>query len=236
MGKRDQKWYAPIALCIALSVPSVATAQGMYGGYGSGMGGYGPGMTGDGYGPGMMMGGGVNNRPVNPGWGGKVWSYAEVSRYLKVSGQLGTVGPKGQTIRFSGADVTIDMVAVQPGHDDGTFEVHGITNPTLSVPPGAVVHMNLVNMDYGDNMEHGVIITPAGPPYAYMAMMQTGWGLAGVMPLLPWRSRKNPGTARYAELGNTFVARTPGAYWYVCLTPGHAQRGMYGRFIVRPGS
>ena len=76
-------------------------------------------MTGDGYGPGMMMGGVVNNRPVNPGWGGKVWSYAEVSRYLKVSGQLGTVGPKGQTIRFSGADVTIDMVAVQPGHDDG---------------------------------------------------------------------------------------------------------------------
>ena len=43
-------------------------------------------------------------------------------------------------------------------------------------------------MECGKDMEHGVIITPAGPPYAYMSMMQADPGFAGVMPLLPWRS------------------------------------------------
>ena len=236
MKERYAKRLVPLALCAALVIPLAALAQGMGDGYGAGGEVYGPGMMGGGYGPGMMMGGGANNRSVSPGWGGAVWSYAQVSSYLKASGRLGTVDPKGQAVSFSGPEVTIDMVAVQPGHDDGTFEVHGVANPTLSVPLGAVVHMNLVNMDYGDNMEHGVIITPADPPYAYMSMMQIGRGLAGVMPLLPWRSGKDVKTAQYAELGSTFVARTPGIYWYVCVTPGHAEKGMYGRFVVRQGT
>lgn len=218
---------------------------GGYGPGGYGRGGYGPGMMGGGYGPrgigqggygpGAMMGGGLNDRPVTAGWGGAVMDYAQVATYLAASDSLGRADKKARTVIFSGPEVTIDMVAVQPGYDDGTFEVHGIANPTLIVPLGAVVHMNLVNMDYGDDMEHGVIITPAGPPYAYMSMMQIGQGLAGVMPLLPWRSDKNVKASQYAELGSTFVARAPGTYWYVCPTPGHARKGMYGRFIVRQG-
>lgn len=221
---------ASLALCAAVVLPVSVFAQGFYGG------GYGPGMMGGGYGPGMMMGSGANNGPVQAGWGGEVWNYAQVTRYLADSNRLGEVEADSRAVRFSGPEVTINMVAVQPGHDDGTFEVHGITNPTLSVPLGAVVHMNLVNMDYGNNMEHGVIITPAEPPYAYMSMMQTGSGLAGVMPFLPWRSDKDIKMAQYAALGSTFVARAPGTYYYVCLTPGHAAKGMYGRFIVRAGS
>lgn len=134
---------------------------------------------------------------------------------------------------YSGTEVTIDVVAVQPGHDDQTFEVAGLTNPTLIVPHGATVHLNLVNMDYGDNMEHALIITPAPPPYPYMSMMYTGPGLVQVEPLMPWRSEKDLARAQYATLSATFVAGNPGTHWYVCPTPEHAEKGMYGKFVVR---
>ncbi len=129
--------------------------------------------------------------------------------------------------------MTIDLVAVQPGHEDQTFEVHGLVNPTLVVPLGAVVHFRLVNMDYGEDMEHGGIVTHVPPPYPYMSMMATGPGLARVMPLLPWRSVEAVQQAHYAALEATFVAREAGTYWYVCPTPQHAEQGMYGKFVVR---
>ena len=221
---------AGLALSLAVVMPMSALAQaGMYGGGA----GYGGGMR-EGYG--MMGGGSRNDRPVSEGWGGRMWDYAKVRQYLKASSEYGRADPVARTVRFSGHEVIIDMTAVQPGHDDGTFEVHDIANPTLVVPQGAVVHLNLVNMDYGKDMEHGVIITPAGPPYAYMSMMQTGPGFAGVMPLLPWRNADELTKADYAALGTTFVARRPGTYWYVCPTPGHAKKGMYGKFIVEGSS
>lgn len=215
------KGTAWLLLTVALVSSQVANAQGfMGGGYGI-MGGGGMGMMGR-----------FSNGPVTGNWVGPVLDYGHVTEFLSESDHLGKADLKDQTVRFSGSEVTIDMVAVQPGHHDGTFEVHGLTNPTVVLPVGALVHLNLVNMDYGNDMEHGVIITPAPPPYGYMAMMQTGPGVAGVMPLLPWRSKKNLKSARYAELGSTFVIRESGTYWYVCVTPGHAQKGMYGRLIV----
>jgi rusticyanin len=210
------KLAAGFALGLAMAMPVSVLAQGMYGG-------------------GMMGGGARNDGPVSEGWGGQVWNYAKVKQYLKASSEYGRADPATHTVRFTGRQVIIDMTAVQPGHDDGTFEVHNITNPTLVVPQGAVVHLNLVNMDYGKDMEHGVIITPAGPPYAYMSMMQTGPGFAGVMPLLPWRNADDVAQADYAAQGTTFVARTPGTYWYVCPTPGHAKKGMYGKFVISGG-
>lgn len=230
--KGMKKLGAGLALGLAVAMPVSALAQGMYGGGA----GYGGGMMGGGAGYGMMGGGAQNDRPVSEGWGGQVWDYAKVQQYLKASSEYGQADQASQTVRFAGRQVIIDMTAVQPGHDDGTFEVHDIANPTLVVPQGAVVHLNLVNMDYGKDMEHGVIITPAGPPYAYMSMMQTGPGLAGVMPLLPWRNADNVTQADYAALGTTFVAQRPGTYWYVCPTPGHAKKGMYGKFIVEGSS
>lgn len=231
---------AAVFAALTVAVPP-AFAQGMMGddygpGAGNGPGMMGGGGSGAGYGPGMMMGGAaMNDRPAATGWGGAVWDYARVSRYLAASGMQGAVDKAGKTVSFSGSEVTIDMVAVQPGHDDGTFEVRGVSNPTLVVPAGATVHLNLVNMDYGKNMQHGVIITSAVPPYRRYVMMQTGPGLAGIAPPLPWRSAKNIERSDYAVKGTTFVARTPGVYWYICQTPGHAEKGMYGKFVVRGG-
>lgn len=207
------------------------------GGYGDGPGmmggyGYGPGMMGGyGMGPGMMFG--AFDQPVYPGWGGGVLGYQQVRSVLHDSDQSGVADAKSNTVTYTGKDVTINMIAVQPGHDDQTFEVHGLTNPTLVVPQGATVHLRLVNMDYGPTMAHGLILTPVPPPYPYMAMMATGPGLANVMPLLPWRSAKDVQQANFAVLESTFVAREPGTYWYVCPTPRHAEQGMFGKFVVR---
>ena len=52
------------------------------------------------------------------------------------------------------------------------------------------------------------------------------------MPLLPWRSTKDLATAHYAVLRAKFIARQRGRYWYVCSTPKHAMKGMYGRCVV----
>lgn len=192
----------------------------------------GPGMMGGyGMGPGMM--GGFADHPVDSTWVGRVFTHAQVVKYLHDSANQGRVDTKANAAIYSGTEITINMVTVQPGHDDQTFEVAGLTNPTLVVPRGATVHLNLVNMDYGDNMEHGLIITPAPPPYPYMSMMYTGPGLVQVEPLLPWRSKKAIGQAQYAALSTTFITRDAGTYWYVCPTPQHAEEGMYGKFVVR---
>ncbi|KFE36548.1 hypothetical protein DW2_00280 [Thioclava atlantica] len=111
--------------------------------------------------------------------------------------------------------------------------MHGVTNPTFVVPAGATVHLNLVNMDYGSDMEHGVGVSPAAPPYGAYAMMQTGPGLARIAPPIPWRSAEDPGKADYAEAGTTFVVRRPGVYWYVCQTPGHAAKGIFSKLLVQ---
>lgn len=214
------------ALIMALAVTSPVNAQQYYGNGGYGM--MGSGMMGGG-----MMGGGASNRPVYPGWGGGVLDHGQVAAYLREGDGNGVADPKTNTVTFTSKDAVIDLVAVQPDHKDQTFEVHGLVNPTLVVPLGATVHLNLVNMDYGNNMEHGVIVTPAPPPYPYMSMMATGPGVAWVMPLLPWRSSETVQQARFASLGATFVAQRSGTYWYVCPTPGHAGEGMYGKFVVR---
>ncbi|MEZ5832574.1 MAG: hypothetical protein R3D05_15480 [Dongiaceae bacterium] len=217
VGRRTIGWIA--ATIAVVVVAGYAVAQGMMG----------QNMTG----PGMMMGGGAANRPVGAGWGGDILNYQQAAAYIQQGNEIGDADQANNAITYSGKEVTIDLVAVQPDHEDQTFEVHGLINPTLVIPSGAVVHLNLINMDYGPNMEHSIVLTSAAPPYPYMSMMVTGRGLTEPMPLLPWRSGKAVEGAQYASLGMTFVAQQPGTYWYVCPTPKHAQEGMYGKFVVR---
>lgn len=217
-----------LTLGIATVTPGFFASAQPYGGYGpmGMMGGYG-------MGPGMMFGGGAANQPVYRGWGGDTLDYKQVAATYLDDHQDGSVDRSSNTITYSGKDITINMVAVEPGNRDQTFEVSHLTNPTLVVPRGAAIHLNLVNMDRGNNMEHAVILTPAPPPYPFMAMMKTGHGLAWIMPLLPWRSDESVENSLYAALGATFTAEQTGTYWYVCPTPGHASQGMFGKFVVQ---
>ncbi len=172
-----------------------------------------------------------NARAVSAGWGGSVWDYAKVQKYIVTSDSTGVADKSANTVTFSGQQVTIDMVAVEPNFPDTSFEVHGLVKPTLVVPAKAVIHLNLVNMDYGSNMEHGVFITTTPPPYPVMETLASVPVLAGV-PIIPWSSASDPTQANFAALGSTF-SLAPGTYWYICPTPGHATAGMYGKLIVK---
>lgn len=62
-----------------------------------------------------------------------------------------------------------------------------------------------------------------------MVMMDAPVALPGAfaMPVSAATSRQWFGHTLY------FVASQAGSYYYLCPVPGHARRGMYGRFIVR---
>lgn len=183
-------------------------------------------------GPGMM-GGGFQDQPVAPGWGGRVMSYADAEAFIAYGNSHGTADAKANSVTFDASQVTIDLIADQPGSPDQTFELHGLVNPTIVVPHGAAVQLNLINMDYGRTMEHTAEIVAVPPPYPYMAMMSMGRPVVQPLPEVPWRSREDAKAAEYGGLGVSFIADLPGSYWYVCPTPGHAAQGMYGRLIVR---
>nr|WP_295744342.1 hypothetical protein [uncultured Acidocella sp.] len=163
-------------------------------GWGQGYGA-GSGMMGGG-----MMGGAMGNYPVTAGWGGKTLSYAEAKSYIQYGDTHGVADAKANSVTFTGQDVVINLVAMQPGYQDQTFELHGLTNPTIIVSQGATVQLNLLNMDYGNNMEHTAAISTAPPPYPYMSMMYLGAPQVPPMPELPWRSGNDPKTAQYAAL------------------------------------
>lgn len=211
---------------VALLSAGVAFAQpgpGWGPGYGIGLG-----MMGGG-----MMGEAMGNYPVTPDWGGEVLDSAAARSYIQYGETHGAADAKANSVTFTGNDVVINLVAVQPGFEDQTFELHGLTNPTIIVPHGAKVQFNLLNMDYGNNMEHTAVITMTPPPYPYMSMMYLGQPQVPPMPELPWRSSDDIKSAHYAALGENFIASSLGEYWYVCPAPQHAQEGMYGKFIVR---
>nr|ABG33690.1 rusticyanin-like protein [Acidiphilium symbioticum] len=107
-------------------------------------------------GPGLMGVGMMGNYPVSAGWGGKVLSFDDAHSYIQYGNAHGTADTKANSVTFTGDNVVINLVAVQPGYKDQTFELHGLTNPTIIVPRGATVQLNQLNMDYGNNMEHTV--------------------------------------------------------------------------------
>lgn len=159
------------------------------------------------------------------------WSQARQT--LTASTREGLV--HGHTVSFSGQALTLRIVANAPHHPDMSFEAGGLTNPTVSVAQGSLVTLTLLNMDYGPGMVHGILITTRGPPYPPSPVLHGAQTIARIPALAP-RSRRRLSLARYAEASVRFMARTPGMYYYVCPTPGHAEGfHMYGRFIVRRG-
>lgn len=146
---------------------------------------------------------------------------------------LGNAVPTGATadrarnqLVFRTAVVRLTVLASPPWGKDMTFRVAGLTNPTIVVPQGAQVHVELVNAD--NDTSHAWLLTPTAPPFPYMAMMGTPAAFAGSLapPL-----GESSGAGMPSET-ITFQASAAGRYTYLCPVPGHAQRGMYGAFIV----
>jgi rusticyanin len=150
--------------------------------------------------------------------------------------------PNNNTVSFSSGNITLVVLAMgvqrainltheqPPSYDSNSsgnaFVVDGLIDPTLIIPKDAIVHVEFINLDSSEY--HNVIMTATGPPYQYMPMSAMN-GIVSMMPVIP---HANYSVGSASEYNYTTVFDTTGTYWYLCMYPGHAQMGMYGKIIV----
>ena len=185
---------------------------------------------GGGYGPGMMGGYGM----MTPDYGyrgAQTLDFNAAQTMIHAGTQGASVDSATNTVTYSGSTITIDAIAVQPDKPDTTFEIAGLVDPTLHLPRNAIVIIRLINMDYGADMPHGLVVTSTPPPYPFMTMPMMGGATGGIPPLAA-RSATDVQAAQYQAGSARFRTTTAGTYYYLCQVPGHAQKGMYGKIIV----
>lgn len=101
-----------------------------------------------------------------------------------------------------------------------SFRVGELTNPTIRVPLGSCLTINLVNVD--DDMVHDLYITSQKPPYGQVVHATA----IGSPILRPYQGK------RYSAGTLILQAQHVGTVYYVCTVPGHAKKGMWGRITV----
>jgi rusticyanin len=180
--------------------------------------------------PAGMMGTGTDPGQVM----GKLWANVPGPRVSPgQAAALGSQAPAGaridraaRTITFTSGSVHLTAVASPAGGPDETFRIAGMVNPTVIVPAGARVSIQVINAD--PDTAHGLVITARGDRSSPMPMM-TG------RPAFPGSALwflGNPTAAGMHAGTFTFTAAIPGTYHYLCPVPGHAQKGMTGTLTV----
>jgi rusticyanin len=164
---------------------------------------------------------------------GRLWANAPGPRVSAAqAARLGSQVPVGATINqarhsitFNAASIHLVAVASPAGGPDETFRIAGMVNPTIVVPAGAKISIEVVNAD--PDTAHGLVITTSDGRSSWMPMMTSRPAFTGAA---LW-FLGNP-TAAGMHIGTlTFTATTPGTYHYLCPVPGHAQEGMTGSII-----
>lgn len=159
---------------------------------------------------------------------GKTIPPSEADRDMNASLQNATVDKVGNSITYSGQSVKIVVFGGAMGDSgsgpDEKFVIGGLVNPSLHVPKGAQVTLELVNED---NMPHGLEITAAQPPYGTMSMMQGGIYPGAFLHPIAAATKD-----QYPVATTIFTASQSGEFHYICPYPGHAANGMYGKIIV----
>ena len=187
--------------------------------------------------PAAMLGGGMmgTGSGTDPGQiMGRLWADAPGPRVsADQAAALGRRVPAGAqvsqadgTITFTTATVRLTILASPSGGPDETFRAAGLVNPRIVVPAGARVTIQVVNAD--PDTAHGLVITAGDATGSWMPMMTTRPAFTGSA---LW-FLGNPTSAGMHEGTLTFTASTPGTYHYLCPVPGHAQKGMAGKFVV----
>jgi rusticyanin len=168
---------------------------------------------------------------------GRLWASApgprvSAAQAARLGGQVpagARIDPARGTITFTAASIGLVAVASPAGGPDDTFRIAGLVNPTLIVPAGSRVSIEVINADPGT--AHGLVITASNPRSSWMPMMTASPAFAGSALWFlgdPTFAGMHAGTP-------TFTATGPGTYHYLCPVPGHAQKGMAGtRTISRP--
>jgi len=171
---------------------------------------------------GGMMGG---NRTENGATNISFLTEESANKHMEGSLKNATVDKKNNTIIFSGKDVNIVLLG-SPKIADDKFFIGGLINPMLQVPKNAKISLEMINED--DGMSHGVEITNATPTYNYMSMMGGGIYPGSFITPLPEATKDKYSTSR-----TTFTSNQEGTFYYICQYPGHAEKGMYGKFVVK---
>ena len=180
--------------------------------------------------PGWMMGTGTDPGQVM----GQLWASAPGPRVSPgQAAQLGSqvpagarIDPASRTITFTTGSVHLTALASPAGGPNETFRIAGLINPTITVPAGAQISIQVINAD--PDTAHGLVITASHDTSSPMPMMTS-------QPAFPGSAQwflGNPTAAGMHTATLTFTATTPGTYQYLCPVPGHAQEGMTGTFTV----
>jgi rusticyanin len=180
--------------------------------------------------PGSMMGTSTDPGKIM----GSLWADAPGPRVSpQQASQLGSQVPAGATINraantitFTASSIHLTVVASPTGGPDETFRIAGMVNPTLTIPAGSHVSIQVVNADPGT--AHGLVITASNPRSSWMPMMTAAPSFGGSA---LW-FLGNPTAAGMHTGTLAFTASTAGTYHYLCPVPGHAQKGMTGTLIV----
>ena len=195
-------------------------------------------MTGGTTAPGWMTGGSLPDSMMGLGSDpgsimGRFWADAPGPRVTAAdAARLGNQTPTGATIDTAAGRITFTSHTVQlvvlasPSMPAENFRIAGLTNPTIVLPAGARVSIQLINAD--TDMAHGLVITSGDAADSSMPMMTES-------PAFPGAALWFLGEATSAGMHTgtlTFTATTPGSYRYLCPVPGHAQKGMIGNLVV----
>ena len=129
-------------------------------------------------------------------------------------------------ITFTGTSIDFAAVASPAGGPDETFRIAGLVNPSLVVPRGAHVSIQLVNAD--PDTAHGLVITASAAGSSWMPMMTNPPAFPGAA---LW-FLGNPTSAGMHTGTLSFTAGLSGSYQYLCPVPSHAQKGMVGTLVV----
>jgi len=177
-------------------------------------------MMGDSTDPGEVMGSLFANAP-----GARVSAASAGGLAMKVPSGA-TVERSSNTILFAGRTVGFAVVSSPAGADD-RFEVAGLIDPTIVIPVGTLVTIEMLNGDAAS--AHGLVIADAGASGSSVPMMssQAAFTNSAIWFL------GDPTSAGLHAATMTFTARAVGTYQYLCPVPTHAQKGMSGILIVR---
>ena len=130
------------------------------------------------------------------------------------AGSGGTVAPNGNKVDFTlSFQISSDFSKYGFNQPIGS----GGANPDITVHSGDTVTIHLSNPSKSFHA-FGVVTDPENPSSIV-------WNSA-------FKTADSP--MKPGESGDvTFVAGTPGQYYYICTVPGHADLGMKGNFIVK---
>ncbi len=183
-----------------------------------------------------MMGGYFQNGSGGPGmmgqWGrGNVETLtsANAIQRMKSSLQHAEVDKANNSITYQGTFIRIVVLGGAMGDSNmgpaEKFVVGGLVNPTLHVPQGSRVTLELINEDM--DMPHGVEVSAAEPPYGTMPMMQGAIYPGSFIPPIAEADQNS-----FPAATTTFAANRAGTFYYLCEYPGHAAKGMYGKIVI----